>query len=203
MGMGTKITTDIIESYLHCRYKGYLKKNGIEGEKTEYEIFQNELKEQHVSSYRKKLNETANTCYDLAKILTPKDFCKGYDYIFNVTIKSNNILLKIDALEKIQFKDRKTKFAYIPILFSANEKISKIEKGLISLVDKAQIGKPKYAKVIYGRNIQSSKINIESHSSSYKDIVKEVNLDIEPPLILNNHCPIKGYIVNEDVNQLK
>lgn len=194
--METKITKGIIEDHLHCRYKGYLKNNGIEGKKTEYEILRNELREKYLSDYRKELNRTTDTCYDSTRKLTVKDFQKGYDYIFNGTIKLDNISFRIDALKKVHFKNKKTKLAYIPILFSANEKFSKIDKELISCVSYllgTQITVPAYGKIIYGKNLQSSKVKVGGYISGIKEVIKEINSDSEPQLILNDHCQICEY----------
>src|ERR1019366_3487879 len=35
--MATKITMDILESYLHCKFKGHLKLTGHQGTKSDYE----------------------------------------------------------------------------------------------------------------------------------------------------------------------
>jgi hypothetical protein len=36
--MISRITRDVLESYLLCRYKGYLKWNGHQGIKSDYEV---------------------------------------------------------------------------------------------------------------------------------------------------------------------
>ena len=35
--MAAKITRNVLESYLHCKYKGYLKRAGQQGTKSDYE----------------------------------------------------------------------------------------------------------------------------------------------------------------------
>lgn len=195
--MGTIITKEILEGHLHCRYKGYLRKSGVEGEKTEYEILQNELREKYFTDYSKRLNRTTHTCNDSSKKLTAKDFGKGYDHIFNATIKSDNILFQIDILEKVPLKDKNSKFIYVPILVSANEKVSKIDKELISclsyMLKGSQIIAPNYGKIIYGKNLRLSQVKIGDCVSGIKEIVKEINSDNEPQLILNDHCQICEY----------
>jgi len=195
--METKITKDIIEGYLHCRYKGYLKKNGIVGKKTEYEIIQNELRQKYLSDYRKELDGTTSNYYNSTKKLGIEDFQNGYDYIFNGTISLGNALLRIDILEKVPFKNRRTIFAYVPILISANEKILKIDKELIAcisyLLEETQMIVPKFGKIIYGKNLQSSQIKTESYASGIEEVVREIDADNEPQLVLNEHCQICEY----------
>jgi hypothetical protein len=41
--MAAEITRDIIESYLNCKYKGYLKLAGEQGPKHDYEVLLEEL----------------------------------------------------------------------------------------------------------------------------------------------------------------
>ena len=43
--MTMKITQDVIESYLHCRYKSYLKLAGEQGSLSDYEQFMRESRE--------------------------------------------------------------------------------------------------------------------------------------------------------------
>jgi predicted RecB family nuclease len=187
-----RITSDTIDSSLHCSYKAYLKINEVKGKKTEYELLQNELKEKYLSSYRQKLNGTAKICYDPKKELVNADFRKGHDYIFNGIIKSEKIYLKIDILEKVLLKGDESKFSYVPILLSANEKISKTEKELICFLAYflavEQAIAVKFCKIIYGKNHQSLKINIGRNTEVEQAIEKYSNN--EPRLILNKHCPI-------------
>ena len=41
--MAAKITRDILESYLHCKYKGFLKLTGQQGTKSDYETLLTEI----------------------------------------------------------------------------------------------------------------------------------------------------------------
>jgi len=195
--MGTIITKGILEGHLHCRYKGYLKKNGIEGEKTKYEILQSELREKYLTDYCERLKKTTDTFYEATKKLTGKDFGKGYDHIFNGTVKSDNLSLEIDVLEKVPIKDKKITFSYYPILVSANEKVSKIDKELISclsyMLNGSQIIVPNYGKIVYGRNLRILQVKMADNVSIIEEIVKEINLNSEPQLILNDHCQICEY----------
>jgi hypothetical protein len=42
--MATKITSDVLESYLHCKFKGYLKLAGQQGKKCDFEAMLTELR---------------------------------------------------------------------------------------------------------------------------------------------------------------
>ena len=44
--MATKITRDVLESYLKCKYKGHLKLRGQVGTKADYELLMTEKKGQ-------------------------------------------------------------------------------------------------------------------------------------------------------------
>ena len=43
--MPTKIARDVLESYLNCKYKGYLKLTGQQGTKSDYENLLTELRD--------------------------------------------------------------------------------------------------------------------------------------------------------------
>ncbi len=42
--MAAKITRDVLESYLHCKYKGYLKLTGQQGTRSDYESLRTEMR---------------------------------------------------------------------------------------------------------------------------------------------------------------
>ena len=42
--MATKITSDVLECYLHCKFKGYLKLAGQQGTKCDFEAMLTELR---------------------------------------------------------------------------------------------------------------------------------------------------------------
>jgi len=42
--MATKITRDVLESYVHCTYKGHLKLAGEQGNISDYEVLQAEAR---------------------------------------------------------------------------------------------------------------------------------------------------------------
>ena len=42
--MATTITRDVLESYLHCKYKGHLKLTGQQGTKSEHETLLTEMR---------------------------------------------------------------------------------------------------------------------------------------------------------------
>lgn len=42
--MPAKITKDVLESYLNCKYKGYLKLTGQQGTKSDYETLLTEMR---------------------------------------------------------------------------------------------------------------------------------------------------------------
>ena len=70
--MATKITRDIIESFLNCKYKGHLKLAGQQGTRSDYELLLAESRD----AVRGLFGNTAAACLSSH---SPKDFSSGTD----------------------------------------------------------------------------------------------------------------------------
>ena len=68
--MTTKITRDVLENHLRCKYKGYLKLFGQRGSKSDYEVMLGQWREQIKFNAVEKLlalpkhGETIRRCFD-------------------------------------------------------------------------------------------------------------------------------------------
>ncbi len=179
-----KITNEIIESSLYCKYKMYLKLANVKGVKTEYELFYKEEKRRIKEEYLKeiqiknKLNKTLNI-----------------DEIFlvNQRFDLQNFSIDFVILEKIKSQNAYHKSLVIPVFISPTEKISKINALLFSclghFLKNTKFGLPEQAKIICGKNLKPVKLNIKGHYKEVEKIISAISLN-EPPLILNNHCVV-------------
>ncbi len=192
------ITDEVVESFIRCKYKAYLKLNCETGNKTEFEILEYEIlqsrKEEFYKNLRKKINES--------QILNNFDFGKKTQievttFVISPFFHSTEYDIKFDAFEIFpQKKSRKN--SYIPLLISSREKVSKIEKLILCLkfliVSQLTRITPEFAKIIYGRELKTTKFGLNPYLKEAKKLLREItevaNNKQTPKLYQNNHCTI-------------
>jgi hypothetical protein len=89
--MAIKITRDVLESYLHCKFKSYLKLAGQQGTQWDFEAMLGELREEA----RKKAIETILAQHSEDQVaknipLTTAGLKQGPQYIFDGTLLPRN-----------------------------------------------------------------------------------------------------------------
>jgi hypothetical protein len=94
------ISLQTFESYIRCKYKGYLKLNGQIGIKSDFEIFDEERVAQQKNRYYQKIDSANNSKVQLErKIITKEILSSGFDYLFNGSAISDNTKIEIDCTE--------------------------------------------------------------------------------------------------------
>src|SRR4051795_10301911 len=93
--MTTKITRDVLESHLQCKYKGYLKLLGQRGSKSDYETMLGQLKEQvkfNAVEKRLALSEHGETIKDVS--LTVSTLSQKAELILDSTFEDERLFLR-------------------------------------------------------------------------------------------------------------
>src|SRR5262249_49324546 len=99
--MTTKITRDVLESYLNCKYKGHLKLTGQQGTMGDYEA----LLAQTRVGVRLAAIENILACYPREEIprnipLTPPVLKQGASFLLDATLEDDLVSLSFDGLKK-------------------------------------------------------------------------------------------------------
>ena len=119
-------------------------------------------------------------------------------YIIRPTVQSRQYLINFDAIQINPSNDSTGNPSYTPISISPNEKISATEKLLLSakslLLQESHNIASEYGKIVYGRNLRSTKFALKPHSlKAHKllgEITKVVNHEDPPRFYRNKHCTI-------------
>ena len=105
--MKTKITNEVLESYIHCRYKSYLKLIGQSGIKSDYERLslklRNEVKHNALSKILAKVTEEQVTSNVSLKTSVLE---KGSLFILKLFVEDDNLSLILDGIKKVKTKKR-------------------------------------------------------------------------------------------------
>src|ERR1051325_11013857 len=132
--MAAKITRDILESYLHCKYKGHLKLTGQQGTKCDYETLLTEMRaDVRLAAIDKILALHPGEEIPRNVPLTTSALQQGASFILDATLDDDFVSLEFDGLKKVDGPSKLDDFHYIPILFHEGEKVRKEEKLLLEI----------------------------------------------------------------------
>jgi predicted RecB family nuclease len=197
--MTMKITTDVFESSLHCKYKAFLKLTGHRGMKSDYETLLAATREQvRLVMIDKIVSALADDEVDRNVPLTTAALKRGSPFIFDITFEDDRISILFDGLKRIDGSSQLGHFHYIPILFHGGHRIRPEQKRLLelqaALLSPFQGKTPASALVWQGKECKGATIRLTSGPRGADQILRDFGdpnaLGQPPRLILNNHCQI-------------
>lgn len=131
--MKTIVTNDVLESYIYCRYKSYLKLIGQSGIKSDYERLRlklrSEVKRNALSKIQTKVTKEQITSNVYLKISVLE---KGSLFILKLSVEDDNSSLVLDGIKKVATKQQEHYF-YAPILFYEGSRIRKEQRLILEL----------------------------------------------------------------------
>jgi len=197
--MATKITRDVLESYLNCKYKGHLKLAGQVGTKVDYEILLTEQKaELRLAVMEKILAEHPTDEVVRNTPLTAATLRQGPLFVFDATLEDDLMCLSFDGLQKMEGPSKLGDFHYIPMLFHVGRKIGKAQRLLLELygllLSRIQGSTPARGVIWDGAGCQATKVRLSLDLRLVERLLrdlKEIATSESPPqLILNDHCSV-------------
>lgn len=195
--MEGKITRDVIESYIQCRYKAYLKLTGQQGGKSDYEMMLNGCRadlEREVVARILALNGEKQVVQETS--LTPSLLRQGKLYLLGVTLATDDLELRFDALKKAQGTSRLGEHHYAPAIFHECSTVKKEQKLLLQvhalLLSRVQGRLPSSGVIFYGDEHRSTRPRITPDLQKANRLLSEIRQLQAPPspptLLLNDHC---------------
>jgi len=195
------ITNEVINSFLQCKYKSYLKFNNEFGNKTDYELLENELFELYREKFYAKLHANPHI-----HILSTCDFRKNIhvenvSYAIKPSVKVQEYKLSFDAVEISPQISSLRQPSYIPIVVSPKKIVSKRERLSIAiiclLVSQLQRITLEFGQLIYGCQLKSIKLRLPAYSTEarkiFRELHKTVNSENAPRFYHNGHCRVCEY----------
>lgn len=197
-----RVTDKLVESYVNCRTKAYLKITRKTGLLTQFENeIQTLVKEKEEAYYETiSMNSKVKHLPDIS-FLTLDHLKKGYHYLCNVTAKSESLLARITAIQRIPQPSIIGGFSYIPISVSPTRKVGRTDKILLAyksiLLGNLQNKQPEFGRVLTDYSWNPPRIRLTSLIQKTDDLICEIfklNDDQKrPSLTLNEHCDICEY----------
>src|SRR5438128_2140028 len=116
--MALKITRDVLESYLVCKYKGYLKQEGQQGIKSDFETLFISLRDQvKLGATDKILARHPGDQVVRGISLATSTLKRGPLFILEARLEDQILSLSLDGLKKVLGPSNLGDFHYIPMLF--------------------------------------------------------------------------------------
>ena len=122
------VTNDVLESYIHCKYKGYLKLIGQSGIKSDYENLRIKLRGEVKRSALGKIYLQATDEQVLKDVVLGTSILEQDPlFVLNTSIENSHFSLLLDGIKKMSTK-RQNYFFYAPILFYEGSRIHKEQR---------------------------------------------------------------------------
>lgn len=195
--MPVQIGNSVLEAYLHCTLKGYLKLTGQPGDPLPYDELlarRRETVRQTVTASQKHQEYEVRP----SRSLSISDLKVGDGFILDVIIEYAALSLHFDALKRIAGKSKLGKFHYIPVLFCGSRQIRRVQKLLLTVLG-AVLGslqgkRPSVGLVMFGKECRTRKVQLDRQyreaGAVIQSLIQMSESSVRPPLILNDHCDI-------------
>jgi predicted RecB family nuclease len=195
--MATRITRDIIESYLSCKYKGHLKLAEQQATRSNYELLLAESRD----AVRRRAIDTILARHPEEEVerdvvLTPAALKRGAAFLLNATLEDNHIALAFDGLKRVHGPSKLGDFHYVPVLFHEGVKVRKEQRLLLEVYGLVLSGVqgriPGSGVVWHGKDCGATKVRLAADPRKAEKVIRDLQAmrTEEPPrLVLNDHCP--------------
>jgi predicted RecB family nuclease len=198
--MAMKITRDVLEGYLNCRYKGRLQLEGEEGRKSDYELMTTDLRRQLRARVVAELlaRQGAGETWQGATLAT-ETLKKGLDVIVDATLGDELVSLLYDGLVRVEGSSALGDFHYVPVICNDGEKIRQRQKHLLAvyglILGSVQGRQPTTGVIIHEPECSQTRVKLTpklyKKACEALEAVKQLRAGGKaPPLILNGHCSV-------------
>jgi predicted RecB family nuclease len=196
--MATKITRDIVESYLNCKYKGHLQLAGQQGTRSDYELLLAKSRDEWRCRAIDKIlarHQGEEVARDV--VLTPSALKQGAAFIFNATLEDEHVALAFDGLKRVDGPSTVGDYHYLPVLHHYGDKVGRQQKVLLALhgpaLARVQGLQPAAGLVARGPEARLGKVHLDAklyrQAEQILDEMKRLQASGQPPrLMLNKHC---------------
>jgi predicted RecB family nuclease len=197
--MATKITRDIIESSLNCKYKGHLKLAGQQGTRSDYELLLAESRDAvRRRAIDKILARHPKEVVEQNVVLTPAVLKKGAAFLVNATLEDEHVSLAFDGLKRVPGPSKLGDFHYVPVLFSEARQVRKQQRALLDVyglfISRLQGRAPGSGIIWHGKECRATRVRLNPDPRKSERLLEELRqmqaAEAPPRLVLNDHCHV-------------
>jgi len=196
--MAIKITRDILEGHLMCKYKSYLKLIEEDGQASDYGQLLQETRARIRLAARDKLLARYRANDIVHNLLVqPAVLKQGASLLLNVAVETKELSLCFDALQRVHGPSSLGDFHYIPVLFHEAEHPSRAQRSLLELhgliLGVYQGREPDFGVLMHGQSCAVTRMRLPLHNGQARQVlqdIKALQTGSPPRLVLNSHCGI-------------
>ncbi len=196
--MTAKITLDILESYLQCKYKCHLKLLGEHGTPSAYEQLMRATRHRLRLAARDALlsqhGERESLCNHAVTVTVLE---QSAPLLLDALVEDERLSVRFDALQRAPGPSKLGNFHYIPVLVHEAERPAQPQRTLLELcgviLGPLQGRMPGYGVLRHGQDGQATKITLHPDDRRlwrWLQEIRDIQGGMPPPLILNRHCQI-------------
>jgi len=197
--MVTRITADVLESAVFCKYKAYLKLRGEQGASSDYETLltgiRSEVGLRAVDRIRAQ-HPASEVVSDIC--LTTSALQRGPLFILNAIVEDDLVSLSLGGLKRVPGASKLGQFLYVPMLFHEGTHVRKEQRLLLELqaliLSRYQGIVPGTGIIWHGKDCKSTTVRLSPDPRIAKrllgDVKKMCAAEAPPKLILNDHCQV-------------
>ncbi len=191
--MAAKITRDVVESHLRCRYKSHLKLAGERGERSDYELMLDASRDEvRLKAVARLLAQHGEGEVVRDVPLTAAALRAGPPIVLDA------LSLHFDGLKKADGASDLGGFHYLPVLFHEGRKVGKEQRRLLELLglllSRVQGRAPAHGVVWHGRDCKATRVRLNPDPRKAERLLRELReaaaQPAPPKLLLNDHCQV-------------
>jgi predicted RecB family nuclease len=196
--MNPRITTDMLEAYLHCRYKGQLKQAGELGRQSDYEAVSAELR----ADVRRRVVDRIVAHHAGGKVirgapLTAPMLRHGPEFVLDALLEDDTFSLRFDGVKRVDGPSKLGDYHYVPVLFHGGGSVRKEQRLALDvyglLLSRIQGRMPGQGIVWHGRECRATRVRLSSDPRKAERLLRDLQQSREagpPRLVLNDHCQV-------------
>jgi predicted RecB family nuclease len=195
--MAEKISRDVLEGFLHCKYKARLKLAGEQGSKSDYEGLLDESRQ----GVRRQAAEKILARHGEGEVatgvsLTEAGLREGQPFLLDALLEDGLFSLRFDGLKKVEGASKLGDFHYLPMLFHEGRQVGKVQRRLLELLglllSRIQGRMPANGIIYHGRECKAGKARLAPDVRKAERILRELQEmaagEAVTMLLLNDHC---------------
>ena len=177
--MSGKITNDVLESRLKCRYKAHLKMVGEQGNPPNYEVLLKDSREHvRVSATAKLLARHLGQEVPQGLLLTAELLKGGLPLLLDAKFEDGDLFIRFDALLRVEGKSRLGGFHYAPMLFHEAEKptpdLRMVLGTYAELLGPIQGNVPAAGILVHGSGCRERKVRLAGVTKQARRLLREL-----------------------------
>ena len=197
--MSSKITQDILESYVFCKSKGYLQWTGEHGKPSDYAMFLTQSRDEvRRKAMAKMLAQPHKDQVVQGTLLTTAVLRHGPLFVLEARVEDGPFCLALDGLKQVPGVSTLGAFHYIPMLCYEGRHIRREQRFMLTLyglfLSRLQGRMPDSGIIWHGQACQATKVrlppDLRRAEQCLRDVQEMAKAVAPPPLILNEHCQV-------------